>query len=86
MTTAELIEQIRSRALALSKSEREQFVRELFTVSEELVELDADADAEIDPQLDAIMTRRLTSIRDGSAKLLSRDEFFARVRSKIAAR
>ena len=84
MTTAELIEQIRSRALALSKSEREQFVRELFTVSEELVELDADA--EIDPQLDAIMTRRLTSIRDGSAKLLSRDEFFARVRSKIAAR
>jgi len=86
MTTAELIEQIRSRALGLSKPEREQFARELFTVGEELVELDDGADGEVDPQLDGVITRRLTSIRDGSAKLLSRDEFFARVRSKIAAR
>lgn len=83
MTTAELIEQIRSRARELSKPERELLARELFTVTEELVGLDDDG---VDPQLDAVITRRLASIRDGSARLLSRDEFFARVRSKIAAR
>ena len=85
MTTTELIEQIKAQALDLTKRERELLARELFAAGDALVDLGGDTDRD-DAQLDAVITRRLASIRDGSAKLVSRDEFFARVRSKIAAR
>jgi hypothetical protein len=84
MTTTELIEQIKAQALELPKHERELLARELFAAGEALADLDDDADG-VDTQLDAVITRRLASVRDGSAKLVSRDEFFARVRTKIAA-
>ena len=84
MTTTELIEQIKAQALKLPKHEREPLARELFAAGEALADLDDDADG-VDTQLDAVITRRLASVRDGSAKLVSRDEFFARVRTKIAA-
>lgn len=85
MTTTELIEQIKAQALELPKHERELLARELFAAGDALVDHDGNAGGD-DAQLDAVITRRLASIRDGSAKLVSRDEFFARVRSKIAAR
>ena len=84
MTTAELIEQIKAQALELPKHERELIARELCAAGEELADFDDDDD--VDPRLHEVISRRVASIRDGSAKLLSRDEFFARVRSKIAAR
>lgn len=80
MTTAELIEQLRTRALELTPAERELLAQELVAVSEELVGV---ADDEVDPALRAVVTQRVQSIRDGSAHLLSREEFFARVRAKI---
>lgn len=50
MTTTELIEQIRSSALSLTKSEREQLARDLVAVSEELDDdiVAAEAIADID--------------------------------------
>ena len=86
MTTAELIEHIRSRGLELSKPEREQFARELDAVSEELTDLDASADDDMSPEFVSELERRIESIRNGTAELIPADVVFAQLRARYPER
>lgn len=81
MTTAELIEQIRSRALELSKPEREQFARELFTVSEEVAEIDGADD--MAPEFTAEIKRRIADIDNGVTKGMTPAQVMASVNARF---
>lgn len=86
MTTVDMIQQIQQQASALPVEERLRVAQALINAGEALGATVQPEDDDVGPELGAVITRRLASIRDGSAELLSKDQFFARVRSKLAAR
>jgi putative addiction module component (TIGR02574 family) len=85
MTTRELIEQIKARALELPKHERESIARELFAAGEELAGDDVDDEGISDEFADEL-ERRLASVRDGTAELIPADVVFAQLRARYPER
>jgi len=81
MTTAELLEQLKVQALALPKAERARVVRELYSVGAELDDVD------IDPGVNAArIEHRARAVHDGTATLVSVDEFFDDVQRRLKQR
>lgn len=82
MTTAELLEQLRARALTLPREQREQVARELYTVGAEL----DDVDVHVDDAASERIERRARAVHDGTANLVDVDVFFNHVRSRLKTR
>ena len=76
MATATL-EQLRTKVLALSESERAELAHELIS------SLDGEAEVGAGDAWDAEILRRLDEIERGTAQFVSREEFKRRVRQHL---
>ncbi len=84
MSAFDIIQRVQQEASGLPAEERLRVARALINAGEALGASVQGDDNDAGPELEAAITRRLASIRDGSAELLSKDQFTARVRSKLA--
>jgi len=84
MSPFDIIQRVEQEASSLPAEERLRVARALINAGEALAASVQSDEDDVGPELNAVITRRLASIRDGSAELLSRDQFAARVRSKLA--
>lgn len=75
--TVEALDYLRSQISTLSESERARLAREL------IVSLDGPRDDSIEQAWGDEIGRRISRVNDGSAKLLTRDEFRQRMRERI---
>lgn len=82
MTTTELIDQIRAKAMAMPKAERAELAEALFAVGAELEDVDAE-DAGLHPEWHAEIARRVASIDDGTDVGIPADQAIAEVRAKF---
>ena len=82
MKTEAVPAELRSAALALSPSQRESLALDLFLSLETLDDPDPAYDETWADELD----RRMTSIEDGTAKLVPADEVFARMEAGLRER
>jgi putative addiction module component (TIGR02574 family) len=76
-------EQLLEQALRLPKAQRLRLVDQIW---ESLDQEDSHEPIELDPQMQAELTRRLKSIEDGTAVLLDGDEVMRELRAKFSAR
>lgn len=74
------LNQIRSKALELTESERAELAHDL------VASLDGTPDAEAANEWDAEIIRRLQRVEDGSAKSVDRTELQRRMRQQFAPR
>jgi len=72
-----VLDRLRSEALTLSEPERAELAHALLT------SLDGAADADAQDSWDREIVRRLSEIDAGTAKLIDRDEFSRRMRSRL---
>jgi hypothetical protein len=84
MSAFDIIQRVQHEASGLPAEERLRVARALINAGEALAASVQRDDDDAGPELEAAIRRRLASIRDGSAELLSKDQFTARVRSKLA--
>lgn len=75
--TIESLDYLRSQISSLSESERAQLAREL------IMSLDGPREDFVGQAWGEEIERRISSVKDGSAKLLTRDEFRQRIRDRI---
>lgn len=75
--TVEALDHLRSQISTLSESEKARLAREL------IVSLDGPRDDSIEKAWGDEIERRISSVKDGSAKLLTRDEFRQRMNERI---
>lgn len=71
------LEQLRSKVLALSESERAELAHEL------VASLDGEAEAGAGEAWEAEIMRRLDTIEQGTAQFISREEFTRRMRQHL---
>ena len=72
-----VLEKLRAEALTLTTEQRAELARDL------IQSLDAPADADSADQWDAEISRRLTEIDAGTAKLVDRAELRRRIRQRM---
>ena len=75
--TNQTLAEIRATVLQLSESERAKLAHDL------VESLDGAADEDALDQWDAELLRRLAEVESGTANLLSRSEFRARIRERL---
>lgn len=73
-----ILERVRSEALTLSESERAELAHDL------VASLDGPPDADAEPLWEAEILRRLSEIDSGTAKLIDREEFRRRMRTRMS--
>lgn len=71
------LEKIRTEALRLSEAERAELAHNLVS------SLDGPADSDVEDAWDAEILRRLAEIDSGTAKLIDREEFRRRLRTRM---
>ena len=74
-----VLDRLRSEALTLSEPERAELAHALLT------SLDGAPDADARESWDREVVRRLAEIDSGTAKLIDRDEFRRRMRSRLGS-
>lgn len=75
--TAEMLNQLRAQISTLTESERAELACELIT------SLDGPRDESAEPAWQDEISKRRSKVESGSAKLLSREEFRAKMRERI---
>ena len=73
-----ILEKVRSEALTLSESERAELAHDL------VASLDGPPDADAEPLWEGEILRRLSEIDSGTAKLIDREEFRRRMRTRMS--
>jgi len=71
------LEKVRSEALSLSEAERAELAYNL------VASLDGPADSDVERAWESEITRRLSEIEAGTAKLIDREEFSRRLRDRM---
>ena len=71
------LEKVRSEALSLSEAERAELAYNL------VASLDGPADSDVEKAWESEITRRLSEIEAGTAKLIDREEFSRRLRDRM---
>ncbi|OAZ98396.1 addiction module protein [Halomonas sp. G11] len=75
--TAETLDHLRSQISSLSESERAALAREL------IMSLDGPRDDSVEQAWNDEIVRRVSKVKKGKAKLLSREEFRSKMRARL---
>ena len=87
MTTAELLQEIYRQAERLPPDERLRVAQDLQAAANDLGCVDDDdANFDLSEEQEAVIARRVQSIRDGTAVLVPADEVFAKISQRLSRR